>query len=132
LPSGDPAPGRSPGPPFDEKLESNIEVAVDETVYNEITTTDEVPTTVSEASVSERTVDACAYALFPSDSDNIVTLSERNSAVNLSVSHSVFDSEELVRGVVYDGKFVVTIPILPVFPTRWCYSRYKTDKGGKY
>lgn len=105
LPSGDPAPGRSPGPPFDEN--SNIDVP--DEVFDEITTTDEIPTTalVSEASV-ERMVDACEYAKLPSDSDGIVTLSERNSDVNLTVSHSVFDSDELVKGVVYDGKFFFT------------------------
>lgn len=114
LPSGDPAPGRSPGPPFltehnidvEENLESNLEVPVDE-VYDEVTT-NEVTTTLSETSVSDRIMsDACAFAKIPSDSDEIVTLSEKDSDINLTVSHSVFETNELVRGVVYDGKFLI-------------------------
>lgn len=110
LPNGDPAPGRSPGPPtFDEK-----EVSTDDKVldipenYDETTTIDEVvPTTTISEEVSERTVDisdACAFARIPSDSDDIVTLSDKDSDVNLTLSHPVFEADELVRGVVYDGK----------------------------
>lgn len=115
LPSGDPAPGRSPGPPLEtfkevevknklESLETNIEVPGDETVFDEATTNDDLSTVVSESSVSERVGDACGYARVPSDSDDIVTLSERDSDVNLTFSHSVFEVDELVKGVLYDGK----------------------------
>lgn len=112
LPSGDPAPGRSPGPPTykeidkeenNREIETNLEVSDD--TYDEVTTTDEVSSTVSEPSVSERTVgDACSFARIPSDSNGIVTLSERNSDINVTVSHSVFETEELVKGVIYDGE----------------------------
>ncbi|CAH0730051.1 unnamed protein product, partial [Brenthis ino] len=111
LPSGDPAPGRSPGPPTFKNvdidhLETNLEVP-DETVYDEVTTNDEISSTVSESSVSELTVgDACSFASIPSDSDGIVTLSERNSDINVTISHSVFETDELVKGVIYDGKCV--------------------------
>lgn len=115
LPSGDPAPGRSPGPPLEtfkedvevkNKLETNIEVPGDETVFDEATTNDDLSTVVSESSVSERVGDACGYARVPSDSDDIVTLSERDSDVNLTFSHSVFEVDELVKGVLYDGKII--------------------------
>lgn len=116
LPSGDPAPGRSPGPPINiinknlegigDKLETNIKIPIDDTIYDEVTTNDEIATTaVSEASVSERIVgDACAFARIPSDSEDIVTLSERNSDINVTFTHSVFEAEELVRGFDYEGK----------------------------
>lgn len=122
LPSGDPAPGRSPGPPelepFDadvkvQNADTNIEAPTEEVTnvegpeetYDETTTSEDIEmTTVSEV-VSETTVsDACAFARIPSDSDNIVTLSDEESEVNLTVSHPVFETDELIRGVVYDGK----------------------------
>lgn len=110
LPNGDPAPGRSPGPPqLDEKEVSTDDKVIEiPEVYDETTTSEEVVevTTVSEI-VSERTVDisdACAFARIPSDSDDIVTLSDEDSDVNLTLSHPVFEADELVRGVVYDGK----------------------------
>uniref|UniRef100_A0A2H1VCY5 SFRICE_009783 n=1 Tax=Spodoptera frugiperda TaxID=7108 RepID=A0A2H1VCY5_SPOFR len=108
LPNGDPAPGRSPGPPEVEDKEVSTDDKVIEVgeVYDETTTSEEVEvTTVSEV-VSERTVDisdACAFARIPSDSDDIVTLSEDDSDVNLTLSHPVFETDELVRGVVYDA-----------------------------
>ncbi|CAH4032971.1 unnamed protein product [Pieris brassicae] len=86
LPSGDPAPGRSPGPPFSE-IED-----YDETTTSEVTTVQVI-------------TDACEYARISSESEQIVTLSETESDVKLTVSHPVFDTAELVRGVVYDGKF---------------------------
>ncbi|CAH2090756.1 unnamed protein product [Euphydryas editha] len=124
LPSGDPAPGRSPGPPIEtfkdeldlkNKLDTNIEVPGDETAYDEVTTNDEISTVVSESSVSERIVgDACGYARIPSDSDDIVTLSERDSDVNLTFSHSVFETDELVKGVLYDGKIITAYFLLKI------------------
>lgn len=117
LPSGDPAPGRSPGPPQlqpDEEVKADgtdrvatVEESID---YDASTTTpsEELDvTTVSEV-VSERTTvgDACAFARIPSDSDELVTLDVRESDVNLTVSHPVFETEELIRGVVYDGEYV--------------------------
>lgn len=99
LPSGDPAPGRSPGPPQDNKVDDSISTT--DTVYDDTTIVNDVEaTTVSDTS----DIDACAFARIPSDSDDIVTVSELDSDVNLTVSHPVFDTEELVRGVVYDGK----------------------------
>ncbi|PZC78725.1 hypothetical protein B5X24_HaOG217183 [Helicoverpa armigera] len=110
LPNGDPAPGRSPGPPqLDDKEVASDDKAIEiPEVYDETTTSEEVieVTTVSEV-VSERTVDisdACAFARIPSDSDDIVTLSDADSHVNLTLSHPVFEADQLVRGVVYDGK----------------------------
>ncbi|KAJ8713722.1 hypothetical protein PYW07_014092 [Mythimna separata] len=110
LPNGDPAPGRSPGPPeVDEKEVSTDDKVLDiPEVYDETTTSEEVVevTTVSDV-VSERTVDfsdACAFARIPSDSDDIVTLSDQDSDVNLTLSHPVFEADELVRGVVYDAR----------------------------
>lgn len=88
---GDPAPGRSPGPP----------VTTENFDYDETTTEDATIEGVSEiGDVS----DACAFARIPSDSGDIVTLSDDDCDVNLTVSHPVFEAEELVRGVVYDGK----------------------------
>ncbi|CAG4946493.1 unnamed protein product [Parnassius apollo] len=123
LPIGDPAPGRSPGPPvvngngfqdkstnfkyIDENIETRLGIPVEEAErYDHTTTNDIETTTVSEVvSVSEKTIgDACAFARIPSDSADIVTLGERDSDINLTVSHPVFEADELVRGVVYDGK----------------------------
>lgn len=122
LPSGDPAPGRSPGPPIydrdvlqdkgnlkyiDDELETSLGVPVEEAaIYDETTTNDIETTTKSEVvSVSEKAIgDACAFARIPSDSADIVTLSEKDSDINVTVSHAVFDAEQLVRGVIYDGK----------------------------
>lgn len=107
LPSGDPAPGRSPGPPKleDEKNYGTVAATVDEPVDYDTTTEEAEATTVSDVSVSEKTVgDACAFARIPSDSDEVVTLDVSDSDVNLTVSHPVFEAEELVRGVVYDGE----------------------------
>lgn len=109
LPSGDPAPGRSPGPPKEIYKETELKEGIDKVtdVYDETTTSDEVLeiTTVGDVSVSERTVgDACAFARIPSDSDEIVTVSDQDSEVNLTVTHPVFDADELVRGVIYDGE----------------------------
>ncbi|KPJ16579.1 hypothetical protein RR48_02337 [Papilio machaon] len=123
LPSGDPAPGRSPGPPInfehdvlqdkenlkyiDDELETSLGVPVeDAAIYDETTTNDIETTTKSEVvSVSEMAIgDTCAFARIPSDSADIVTLSETDSDINLTVSHAVFDADELVRGVIYDGK----------------------------
>lgn len=108
LPSGDPAPGRSPGPPKLEDKEATDDKVIPE-VYDETTTSEDVieVTTVSDVEVSERTVDisdACAFARIPSDSDEIVTVSDEDSDVNLTLSHPVFETDELVRGVVYDGE----------------------------
>ncbi|KAG6463909.1 hypothetical protein O3G_MSEX014146, partial [Manduca sexta] len=80
LPNGDPAPGRSPGPP-------------------EVTTV-EMETTVMM--MTDASDDGCAFARVPSDSDEVVTLSDDESEVNLTVSHPVFEADVLVRGVVYD------------------------------
>jgi hypothetical protein len=112
LPNGDPAPGRSPGPPKleaedpqeagTERVETNIEPD-----YDASTTVGDVElTTISDFSVSEKTVDdACAFARIPTDSDEVVTINDGDSDVNLTVSHPVFETAELIRGVVYDGKF---------------------------
>nr|XP_026487275.1 uncharacterized protein LOC113394250 [Vanessa tameamea] len=143
LPSGDPAPGRSPGPPletFKENLdpkgkpETNIEVPVDETIYDEVTTIDEITTTVSESSVSERTVDdACGYARIPSDSDDIVTLSERNSDLNLTISHSIFETAELVKGVLYDApKSMCGLEQLPEVAHLHNYIKHKAVTGSEF
>ncbi|CAH0398916.1 unnamed protein product [Chilo suppressalis] len=112
LPSGDPAPGRSPGPPEleddevpDLKVEATIKAATNiEPDYDTSTTFEDVElTTISDFSVSERTVgDACAFARIPSDSDEVVTIGSGDSDVNLTVSHPVFEAAEIVRGVVYD------------------------------
>ncbi|XP_063382139.1 uncharacterized protein LOC134668629 [Cydia fagiglandana] len=83
LPSGDPAPGRSPGPP-----ESELYVTLD-TVEN----VTDVTTEMSEVE------DACAFARSERE---VVTLSETDSEVNLTVEHAVFETEQLVRGVVYE------------------------------
>ncbi|VVC99012.1 unnamed protein product [Leptidea sinapis] len=59
LPSGDPAPGRSPGPPINDEISdksTNIEVA--EVFYDETTESD-VTTVEAIISVDD---DACAYA----------------------------------------------------------------------
>ncbi|CAB3220333.1 unnamed protein product [Arctia plantaginis] len=107
LPSGDPAPGRSPGPPtIEEKETTDDKIAP---IYDETTTSEDVieVTTVSEVGVSDKTVDvsdACAFARIPSDSDEIVTVGDEDSDVNLTLSHPVFETDELVRGVVYDGE----------------------------
>lgn len=98
LPSGDPAPGRSPGPPQDDKADDSMSTT--DAVYDDTTISDVEVTTVSDTS----DIDACAFARIPSDSDDIVTISELDSDVNLTISHPVFDTEELVKGVVYDGK----------------------------
>lgn len=119
LPSGDPAPGRSPGPPavdFQGDLQNSrrpkhdlgtdVDAPLDADVYDE-TTTNEYETTTAGDTLNGgdgAIGDACAYARIPSDSGDIVTLSESDSDVNLTISHSVFDAGELVRGVVYDGK----------------------------
>ncbi|XP_026733871.1 uncharacterized protein LOC113498129 isoform X2 [Trichoplusia ni] len=108
LPNGDPAPGRSPGPPIaeDEVATDNKVIEIPD-VYDETTTVDDVEVTTVSAEVSEKTVDisdACAFARIPSDSDDIVTLSDEDSDVNLTLSHPVFETDELVRGVVYDGE----------------------------
>lgn len=97
LPSGDPAPGRSPGPPDVEETT----VAVTDVEYDETTVED--VTTVS----AEVTVSACAFARIPSESDEVVTISDKDSEVNLTVSHAVFETDQLVRGVVYDGECFV-------------------------
>lgn len=107
LPSGDPAPGRSPGPPKleDAKVDGTVVATVEEPLDYDTTTEEVESTTVSDVSVSEKTVgDACAFARIPSDSEEVVTLDVSDSDVNLTVSHPVFEAEELVRGVVYDGK----------------------------
>ncbi|CAG9794071.1 unnamed protein product [Diatraea saccharalis] len=116
LPSGDPAPGRSPGPPdlnaddvTELKAEATVKVATNlEPDYDTSTMLEDIElTTVSDISVSERTVmgDACAFARIPGDSDEVVTVGTGDSDVNLTVSHPVFETAEIVRGVVYDGKF---------------------------
>ncbi|CAK1544853.1 unnamed protein product [Leptosia nina] len=87
LPSGDPAPGRSPGPPFYENMDLDYE-----------------ETTTNEATTMEVMSDACKYERISSESEQVVTLSDADSEVNLTVNHAVFDTAELVRGVVYDGK----------------------------
>lgn len=147
-PNGDPAPGRSPGPPDDlseeyqvdqleqseningirdienekqindQSVETKLLKSVDnlpsttEMMYDDTTVFDdaaEVTTVVSElTSVADDgsvVGDACAFARTPSDSDNVVTLSSSNSDVNFTVTHSIFDTEVLLRGVVYEGKF---------------------------
>lgn len=94
LPNGDPAPGRSPGPPTEgPSYEETANFGVEET-------------TVSATSVDMD--DVCVFARVASDSGDVVTLSEDDSDVNLTFSHSVFEVEELVRGVVYDGKFSIS------------------------
>ncbi|KOB77195.1 putative stage IV sporulation protein YqfD [Operophtera brumata] len=113
LPNGDPAPGRSPGPPIDEPIDSNpvenVDLKVEEAKtilsvdYEETTTVEAVE--VTSASEIE---DACAFARIPSESDEIVTLSAEDSEVNVTVTHPVFEAEELVRGVMYDDKGHVT------------------------
>lgn len=96
LPNGDPAPGRSPGPPTDL---SNLDLKDDE--IKAILSVDYETTTGGEEAEVE---DACAFARTPSESGNVVTLSEEDSDVNVTVTHPVFDAEELVLGVVYDGE----------------------------
>lgn len=167
IPNGDPAPGRSPGPPteqqifesFDldqESLETDLKTHIDDIileeerdddqnvgkivrkyddvvsttdlVYDDATIVDEIEVTtaiedVSSASSyqekedfvgSERTVlsNACAFARTPSDSADVVTLSDSESDINFTVTHSVFDTEELVRGVVYEGKNNIRVKLL--------------------
>ncbi|KAJ2943546.1 hypothetical protein O0L34_g16654 [Tuta absoluta] len=132
LPSGDPAPGRSPGPPENieiepkdifKKVEDTDEVPVEvvatsepDDVYDETTTTEEVITTVSEV---DTVSDACAFVRLPNE--EIVTVNEFDSDVNITVSHPVFDAEELVKGVVYDGKYsyVIKIDILLKTHIKW-------------
>lgn len=87
LPNGDPAPGRSPGPPL----------------YDDTTTETAETTTLDEG-----LDDACAVARIPSDSEEVVTLSNDDSEVNLTISHDVFDTNELVKGVVYDGELIIS------------------------
>ncbi|CAH2039240.1 unnamed protein product, partial [Iphiclides podalirius] len=115
LPSGDPAPGRSPGPPARDpqgdlqnarrkyaELNAELDAAIDAEGYGE-TTTDYYETTTAGYAGGDKIVDACAYARIPSDIGDIVTLSESDSDVNLTVGHAVFDAGELVRAVVYDA-----------------------------
>ncbi|KAG7295880.1 hypothetical protein JYU34_020964 [Plutella xylostella] len=106
LPSGDPAPGRSPGPPEIDPYDLSdkdvlISVNTDRSVDYEETTSSSVVTelsTVSEVSGGAGG-DACAYARA---GEVVVTLGVKESDINLSLSHSVFETEELVRGVVYE------------------------------
>ncbi|CAG4963024.1 unnamed protein product [Colias eurytheme] len=105
LPSGDPAPGRSPGPPFAEtKLEGNQELPIDTFDDNLELPIEIYDETTTDMTTVEVIGDACDYARIPSDSAEVVTLGDSESEVNLTVSHPVFDVAELVRGVVYDGE----------------------------
>lgn len=107
LPNGDPAPGRSPGPP-DSKVDLKVEDVKPSIDYVESTTVEAVETTVS---VISDVIDSCAFAQVPSDSDEVLTLSVEESDVNVTVTHSVFETGELVKGVVYDGKFNINSKI---------------------
>lgn len=98
LPNGDPAPGRSPGPPKLDPKAEDIGLSLD---YDSTTEQSVGVSTVSDVAEDN---DACAFARVPSDSDSIVTLSEDDSDVNLTVTHPAFETAELVRGVLYDGK----------------------------
>lgn len=101
LPNGDPAPGRSPGPPTDVDALDNLDLKADE--IKAILSVDYEATTEFEVT-SVEVEDACDFARIPSGSGDIVTLSSDDSDVNVTVTHPVFDAEELVRGVVYDGE----------------------------
>lgn len=120
LPSSDPAPGRSPGPPLDVDVQTEDVKLTEETetvnpeleTYDESTTGGEVvdmtTTEVNEVTSESEIVNACAYAHLASE-DDVVTLSVSDSDVNLTLSHPVFEAEELVRGVVYEGEFYFVV-----------------------
>lgn len=136
LPNGDPAPGRSPGPPNilpindqndiipiitgindDEHVDiqqNSDEINPTDTIYDDSTASDVVTEVTTDGGIdndSEKFVvgDACDYARTPSDSDNVITLANNESDVNFSVSHTVFDTEYLVKGVVYEGKIFIIL-----------------------
>lgn len=77
---GDPAPGRSPGPP---EIISSRHKAVDELEPTELLK-------------SETAGDDCTLVGDVAD--------DPRGAVNISVSHELFKSDLLVPGIVYQGK----------------------------
>lgn len=99
--SGDPAPGRSPGPPSnDSSLPSTLP-------FEDFFTESSRPLTLSPD--SNQMLDRCAFS---EEELNTVTVAPEDSPFNLSFIHPLFKAdEELVRGVVYECKYILKLHI---------------------
>lgn len=105
--NGDPAPGRSPGPPraeefvSEEYLQSSFE---EDTFKAETTTSSQTVTQESTTKVDGNgaVADFCKGGKFEG---NIKEVEPGESQLNLTFEHATFKSTELVRGLTYEGKF---------------------------
>lgn len=97
---GDPAPGRSPGPPSSSPRYENIPTFRSTT--EDITESNSLTNQVGRGTPEVDLREDCPQLLLAGD--DLIVVDKAKAAVVINVSHSLFNADVLTTGLSYQGK----------------------------